>query len=729
MTSQDAIGKATFDPEALPSIPPFIHGAVLRETLAAMTHGATGAKVPADVIENVKGQVTDVLGAILGAYDKLVAVGEVGPGATATAGKQQAKVECPTGLLYGRVQSGKTNAMIVLTAMAIDNGFRIVVVLTSDNVSLVKQTANRFQVLQGVTVKDSTAIGSWLENPEHIKASLREGGLVLVTAKNSSHMETFEQFLVEVGAGNHPALILDDEADQATLDTSVRGNTAEGKRRKNVPVPSSRIFTQHLSMRDVLRHHVYLQVTATPYALWLQNLDHPLRPKFTKLLEPGAGYTGGGFFFPKDVFDAGAPPLAFVEKHEDAQLVDPAAGIPEGLEHAIGYFLVATAAQGLADPSLKYQQQNFLCHTSFKKTEHKIAADKIRSYVAKVRDALKNRHPHADIALNRGLIELRRGAVVAPPSLEDVRAYLEWKLRNYEVFIINSEHDDLQLPPKMNLIVGGNILGRGMTIENLLVTYYLRSAKIAQMDTVLQHARMFGYRAKARPYLRVFMPQTQALRFLKIQQAEDALRALQQEHPTGRIIPVRASKDMKPTRTNVLDASRVVAYHPGEHLYPTLPYAGPNAHARHHEAADWIFKRFGLKAEKKVQQIEIALDDVIAAVTRLPYDEEDAGNWDPGAITSVLRASRDLFGDKALLHTRTAARTVLSEGMLGSAELSALRQHGHPVLCVFVDESGKLRHGSKKDLGVSLELPFYVFPEVVLPKGKDVPVHVFNNES
>jgi hypothetical protein len=726
MTSESPVGQVTFSPEEITSIPPFIHGPVLRETIAAMGFGATGSKVPAEVLDGVKGQVTEVLAAILGAYDRFVASGEVGEKATSVASSAPAKVECPTGLLYGRVQSGKTNAMIVLTAMAIDNGFRIVVVLTSDNVGLVRQTANRFQVLQGVTVKDSTAIGSWLENPDHIKASLREGGLVLVTAKNSSHLDTFLQFLSEVGAGNHPALILDDEADQATLDTTVKGKSSAQKKGKEVPSAPSKIFAHHLNMREVLRHHVYLQVTATPYALWLQNLNHPLRPKFTKLLEPGAGYTGGAFFFPKAVFDAKAPPLVFVDKDEDDELVDPEKEIPDGLEQAIGYFLVATAAQGLLDEAFKYQQQNFLCHTSFKKTEHKIAADKIQAYVRKLREALKSGSAVADVALRRGLNELSR-SLDKVPSVDSVKRYLDWKLRNYEVFIINSEHDDLQLPPKMNLIVGGNILGRGMTIENLLVTYYLRSTKIAQMDTVLQHARMFGYRGKAKPYLRVFMPATQALRFVRIQQAEDALRELQRESPSTRVIPVRASKDMRPTRTNVLDASRVLAYHPGEHLYPTLPYTGPKAAERHREASKWLKDRFGIIPGKGAKPIPISIQDVLDAVAVLPFDETESGNWDPVAITSVLSGSEDIFKGRAFLYARTAVRNVLSEGMLGSHELKSLRTQPGPVLCVFEDHSGLLRHGRTTAKGPSMGLPFYVFPELVLPKGEEVPVHVFND--
>jgi len=70
-----------------------------------------------------------------------VAAGEVGMGGSASASAAAPTAgRCPTGLLYGRVQSGKTAAMIVSTALAVDNGFRIVIVFTSNYVKLVEQT-------------------------------------------------------------------------------------------------------------------------------------------------------------------------------------------------------------------------------------------------------------------------------------------------------------------------------------------------------------------------------------------------------------------------------------------------------------------------------------------------------------------------------------------------------------------------------------------------------------
>ena len=81
----------------------------------------------------------------------------MGPGGRATASEAPIIANRPpTAFLYGRVQSGKTAAMILTSALALDNGFRAIVVLTADNVALVQQTTNRFKALDGPRVFSST---------------------------------------------------------------------------------------------------------------------------------------------------------------------------------------------------------------------------------------------------------------------------------------------------------------------------------------------------------------------------------------------------------------------------------------------------------------------------------------------------------------------------------------------------------------------------------------------
>src|SRR6185295_720641 len=104
-----------------------------------------------------------------------------------------------------------------------------------------------------------------------------------------------------------------------------------------------------------------------------------------------------------------------------------------------------------------------------------------------------------------GYEELKKTLNPAPP-LEEILDRIRKRLPRREVPIVNSANSAVDFSRQLNFIIGGNILGRGLTIDNLLVTYYLRRARVSQMDTVLQHARMFGYRQLLMPYTRVFLP-------------------------------------------------------------------------------------------------------------------------------------------------------------------------------------------------------------------------------
>ncbi|MDB4893677.1 MAG: Endonuclease, partial [Gemmatimonadetes bacterium] len=202
-------------------------GRCVEETLAALERGDRGKPMDRSVLEVLRSQSADVLASIVEAYSTEVARGEVGSDGSGRASSAYPRGgKCPTGLLYGRVQSGKTAAMIVTGALAIDNGFRIIVALTSNNVKLVKQTAERFADLDGALIASSLD-GSggryaWDRDRNNIVRFMSERGAVFVCAKEDGHLQALIEFLQSIGAADFPALILDDEADHATPDTRVR---------------------------------------------------------------------------------------------------------------------------------------------------------------------------------------------------------------------------------------------------------------------------------------------------------------------------------------------------------------------------------------------------------------------------------------------------------------------------------------------------------------------------
>lgn len=700
-------------------------------TLAALEEGVGNSKpMPRAAVEKARAQAISLLQQVLGTYEREVASGEVGAtGSHVASSAAPVAGRCPTGLMYGRIQSGKTVGMITFASLAIDNGFRVVVVLTSDNVKLVDQTASRFRALDGI-VMNSTLVAAWPADANHVRKQLPHVGLVLVCAKNQSHLASLVEFLRSIDAADFPALVMDDEADQATLDTTVN---ARASGRPTAPKFSStinRLTVRNdrpdevgLSVGEALRHFVFLQVTATPYALLLQNSNDPLRPKFTALLEPGDGYTGGESFFSGEHLDHEKPPLVFVREEESDELERGVEAVPPGLAAALAFFLVSSGAQAIRDPSVRSKAQNFLCHTSQRRMEHDKLSDLIRGYVERVGDELRKPVLSGEISIHfeQATRELSRTIPDHPP-LADILADLRRRLPRRQVIVVNSDGANAEFSQGINFIVGGNILGRGLTIENLLVTYYLRRAKVSQMDTMLQHARMFGYRMPLMPYTRVFLPERLALRFHRIHEAEQHLRNLLSDPKRSARIPVEVGEGLRATRAGVLDTSSMLAYTPGQHLYPAAPLltaSSPKLHQRARQAVEAVGATFS--SERLTHQpVDISIDDLLNLVDLMPFDETDEDSWDRRAIKGLMNSSRARFGGRGWLYCRQMKREKMREGALNGNELKRLRSLGRPVICAFLD----VGHAFKVARG-TFDHDF-VYPSLVLPDTDEMPAHLFN---
>jgi hypothetical protein len=668
--------------------------------------------MPREALLKVRADALGLTEKVLDSYVTSVAVGEVGYGGSARASTAEPLGgRNPTGLLYGRIQSGKTVAMISFCAAAIDNGFRVIVVLTSDFVKLVEQTADRFAALDGPLIRNALQADSWHDDREHVMKHVAKHGVVFICTKNQQRLTALVDFLNEIGAANFPSLVLDDEADQATLDTTVAARAA-GRMKTSQPTSAIHRRTVQdddgLSIRQTLKHHVFVQVTATPYALLLQNVDNPLRPSFTHLLEPGDGYTGGEAFFDVAHVENGAPPLVSIDEDETSQIEEATASSPPlGLQRALAFFLVAAGAQNVLDPSSRTVGQNFLCHTSQKTADHSALAQLIRGYLNRLSDDLEAGRSDGEIMqrLHAGYDELRR-TIPEPPALEDILERIRRRLPRREVPIVNSANSPVEFGRQLNFIVGGNILGRGLTIDNLLVTYYLRRAKTSQMDTVLQHARMFGYRRKLMPYTRVFLPDSLAGRFHFIHVAERNLRKQLAENEGRGKIAVETLSSLRATRLNVLDTRNLAAFEAGEHIYPGAASFDRKDLKRGAEIEAAVREVSGGSLRESVF-IPIELTALISLLRLVPYDEPNM--WDPELLSQLLARLSDRYEGKGLLYFRTMQRTKesLPTGALSGPELQTARSKPVPVLCVFRDDGKKLQRRF-------LTEPYW-YPTLVLP--------------
>lgn len=186
------------------------------------------------------------------------------------------------GLLFGNVQSGKTGQMFGIICKAADLGFPAFVLLTTDNIVLQQQTLERVKAdLPDFCICGENDSGLFIENMLMRPA-------IIVLKKNVRVLRLWSNVFASTGfmKGN-PLFIVDDEADAASLNTLVnRGGTSSINRYLN-------------AIKNGASSSIYLQVTGTPQAILLQSMSSGWHPYFTYYFEPGVGYLGGDFFFPK----------------------------------------------------------------------------------------------------------------------------------------------------------------------------------------------------------------------------------------------------------------------------------------------------------------------------------------------------------------------------------------------------------------------------------------------
>lgn len=186
------------------------------------------------------------------------------------------------GLLLGNVQSGKTGQMFGIMCKATDLGFPVFVLLTTDNVVLQQQTLDRVKAdLEGYCICGENDARIFADN------SLMQPTIV-VLKKNARILKLWANIFSSTGfmKGN-PLFIIDDEADAASLNTLVNRNR------------QSSINKYLDSIRNGAASSLYLQVTGTPQAIFLQTKESGWHPLFTHYFKPGKAYLGGDFFFPK----------------------------------------------------------------------------------------------------------------------------------------------------------------------------------------------------------------------------------------------------------------------------------------------------------------------------------------------------------------------------------------------------------------------------------------------
>ncbi|WKG07973.1 Z1 domain-containing protein [Nocardia sp. PE-7] len=419
------------------------------------------------------------------------------------------------GLVVGYVQSGKTTNFTAVMAKAADRGYKLFIVLAGIHNGLRRQTQARLiqQLVQPnptlwTQITDLDRDFSPTANPASFFGKSNKTHVLCVVKKNATVLRKLVKWLDDASEylADCPALIIDDEADQATVATKSINPLIRG-------------------ILNTLPKSAYVGYTASPFAnLLIDPSADDLYPEhFIVNLPKPHGHFGTEVLFGRYALDGEDPTevddgydmirnvpdddVALVRPKTRADAEDFYPSITETLRRAVLYFWLTTAARrvrGTGNP-----HSTMLIHTSVRTAVHNSFRDPLLLLRARVGNNL------SDPALRRELRELWETETSKVPAEEfgekpvlfdGLAAELPGVLRDCRVVMDNSESTDrldYENGPVVAIAVGGNTLSRGLTLEGLSVSYFVRA--VSTYDTLLQMGRWFGYRTGYADLPRIWM--------------------------------------------------------------------------------------------------------------------------------------------------------------------------------------------------------------------------------
>ena len=487
------------------------------------------------------------------------------------------------GLVVGDVQSGKTANYLGLINMAYDYGYRIVVLLAGSTNSLRLQTQKRTDA--GVIGAKSDSIGNTIEyigvgvpTQDHfavpftnqsndfakfiqmnLNASIGDFNkpVILVVKKVKSILESvgdrLQSELTQQGLDSKSILIIDDEADNASPNTSKSAST---------PTTINRCIRTIFNKFPIAS---YVGFTATPFANVFidpvdeddENLD--LFPSdFIVQLNSSDRYFGGRKVFPKQDL---LPRCLRVLKESEKDFLPvihekytPFTAVPDSLKEAIHEFLINCVIRNIRGQEKKHRSM-MINITRFNWVQGEIW-EKVTNYIEKLRNEIEQLSSYSLSAFiaNKDLAAIYNHFMsdfyttvrmgndeegYLPISWEQIQEGLYDEIKQFIIVVINSrngrmdilgddrkkkrfDYEDYADVGARVIAIGGMVLSRGLTLEGLMTSYYSRNA--GTYDTLLQMCRWFGYRPGYEDLCRVYLTQENIDRFDAVLQAVEDLK-------------------------------------------------------------------------------------------------------------------------------------------------------------------------------------------------------------
>jgi len=493
------------------------------------------------------------------------------------------KQEPVKGLVIGQVQSGKTASMSALMAMSADWGWNTFIILSGMIDNLRKQTQER--LIDDLKPADGKGNFSWrgldkltknmeTDRTQHLNFSKNSRDKhIYVVLKNKIRLENLVEWMKEDPnkLKQMKVLVIDDEADQASVNTK-KLDEDERAKINDLIIKIVDIGRNRNSSPNSMN---YISYTATPYANFLNEWGtESLYPKdFIGMLTPAKEYFGPKQIFGYEkVYGEGDPELDIVRTISEDDLMltkelqDGSNTLPKSLINSLCWFFVATSIRRHYD---FIAPTSMLIHTSQIQNHHQGVANGIHKWI-------NNTSKSTILAMCKVIYEDEKQRLSLGGFLESFSDYPKsYEISDYPVFVdlensistlINrishiemdkdgdlsyidgihlcidncsnngiddeNQHVRLAYPDKRTLekinqspafiIVGGSTLSRGLTIEGLVSTYFLRATTAA--DSLMQMGRWFGYRKGYELLPRIWMTEDTREKFGFLTELEEELR-------------------------------------------------------------------------------------------------------------------------------------------------------------------------------------------------------------
>lgn len=514
------------------------------------------------------------------------------------------KTETNTGLVIGYVQSGKTLSFTSLAALARDNQYRLVILLAGTTNNLVEQSYSRlkddlniegarewklFSTQQnGFQESELYRVNAELAKWQRGKRNART--ILIVSMKQHQHLDNLAKLLSKSDLADVPTLIIDDEGDQAGINTKAKQDE------------ESTTYSKIVELRSLFPHHSYLLYTATPQAPLLIRRIDSLSPDFGRVLTPGSKYVGGQEFF----IEGASKYIEPIPVNDVPDKYDPPQSAPRSLMAALRHYFVGVAIGLLQEDDQRGRNRSMMIHPAVPKDEHLMYARWVRDlkneWATIIQDIHHHKYSQLIDAFKISAEEIFKSYKTSL-TFKDVLPVLFDAIEDTALVELNTR--EKSRIPSIDwkgeyswILVGGIGLDRGFTVEGLTVSYMPRPTGVGNADNIQQRARFFGYKKAYLGLCRIYLTAENIDAFTDYVSHEESIRgSIRRNLEQGKTLKewrrtYFLDQSLKPTRNSVILLEMYQSRGRGGWIIPDHPFVDSEIVSDNRDLVDSIIKKF-----------------------------------------------------------------------------------------------------------------------------------------